>query len=367
MEPDQLLYTLALQHVPNLGDSTAKKLIRHFGSAENVFKEKKSSLLKIDGIGKTRISEIENPMHLKEAEKELGFIQKNKISVSYFKEESYPEKLKHCQDSPLLLFSRGAIDLSRKRILSIVGTRQISEHGISFCEQLIEDLAPLEPVIISGFAYGTDITAHKAAIRSNLQTVACLAHGLNQIYPKAHKKYMNEMEENGGFFTDFWSTDTFDRNNFLKRNRIIAGLSEATVVIESAEKGGALVTADIANSYDREVFAVPGRPGDKSSIGCNELIKSQNARVLTSAADIAYMLNWRNNEHDLKPVQKKLFIDLGAEEQLLYDQLQLQGKTELDLLALQCKIPTFKTASLLLSMELKGAVRPLPGKLFEIA
>lgn len=367
MEPDQLLYTLALQHVPNLGDSTAKKLIRHFGSAENVFKAKKSSLLKIDGIGKTRISEIENPMHLKEAEKELGFIHKNKISVSYFKEDSYPEKLKHCQDSPLLLFSRGTINLNRKRILSIVGTRQISSHGISFCEQLIEDLAPLEPVIISGFAYGTDITAHKAAIRNNLQTVACLAHGLNQIYPKAHKRYMTEMEENGGFFTDFWSTDTFDRNNFLKRNRIIAGLSEATVVIESAEKGGALVTADIANSYDREVFAVPGRPGDKSSIGCNELIKSQNARVLTSAADIAYMLNWRNNENDLKPVQKRLFIDLGAEEQLLYDQLQLQGKTELDLLALQCKIPTFKTASLLLSMELKGAVRPLPGKLFEIA
>ncbi|TQI69423.1 DNA processing protein [Gramella sp. Hel_I_59] len=367
MEPDQLLYTLALQHVPNLGDSTAKKLIRHFGSAENVLKEKTSSLLKIDGIGKTRISEFDNPIHLKEAEKELGFIQKNKINVSYFKEDSYPEKLKHCQDSPLLLFSRGIINLNRKRILSIVGTRQISSHGISFCEQLIEELAPLEPAIISGFAYGTDITAHKAAIKNKLQTVACLAHGLNQIYPKTHKKYMTEMEENGGFFTDFWSTDTFDRNNFLKRNRIIAGLSEATVVIESAEKGGALVTADIANSYDREVFAVPGRPGDKSSIGCNELIKSQNARVLTSAADIAYMLNWRNNENDLKPVQKKLFIDLGAEEQLLYDQLQLQGKTELDLLALQCKIPTFKTASLLLSMELKGAVRPLPGKLFEIA
>ncbi|WP_026913603.1 DNA-processing protein DprA [Christiangramia portivictoriae] len=367
MEPDQLLYTLALQHVPNLGDSTAKKLIRHFGSAENVFREKKSNLLKIDGIGKTRIGEIEDPLHLKEAEKELHFIQKNKIHVHFFKEDDYPEKLKHCQDAPLLLFSRGNIAMHRRRILSIVGTRQISSHGISFCEQLIEELAPLDPVIVSGFAYGTDITAHKAAIRNKLQTIACLAHGLNQIYPKPHKKYMQEMEENGGFFTDFWSSDTFDRNNFLKRNRIIAGLSEATVVIESAEKGGALVTADIANSYDREVFAVPGRPGDKSSIGCNELIKCQNARVLTSAADIAYMLNWRTVEQDLKPIQKRLFIELEAEEQVLFDQLQIQGKTELDLLALQCKIPTFKTASLLLSMELKGAVRPLPGKLFEIA
>ena len=154
----------------------------------------------------------------------------------------------------------------------------------------------LDPVIISGFAYGVDITAQKAAVKNKLQTVGCLAHGLNQIYPRSHKKYMNEIEENGGFFTDFWSTDNFDRNNFLKRNRIIAGLSEATIVIESAEKGGALVTADIANSYDREVFAVPGRPTDKYSSGCNNLIKAQKAHVLTSAADLAYILNWELDE-----------------------------------------------------------------------
>ena len=365
MNSGDLLYTLALQHIPNLGDTTAKKLIRHFGNAENIFREKKSNLLKLDGVGNTRIKEINDPRHLKAAEEELKFIDSNRITCHYFQESDYPEKLKHCIDGPVLLFSRGNIDLNRKRIISIVGTRQITLHGVSFCEKLIEDIAPLDPVIVSGFAYGVDITAQKAAVKNGLQTIGCLAHGFNQIYPKIHKKYVSQVEENGGFFTDFWSTDKFDRNNFLKRNRIIAGLSEATVVIESAEKGGALVTADIAGSYDREVFAVPGRPTDKFSSGCNNLIKAQKAHVLTTAADLAYILNWEIEEKQ-KPVQKQLFVELEDDEQKLYEFLKTRGKTELDLLALNCNFPTFKTASLLLNMELKGVIRPLPGKLFEV-
>jgi DNA processing protein len=365
MENDDLLYTLALQHVPNLGDTTAKKLIRKFGTAQEVFKEKKRNLLKINGIGASKLADLNDPKNLKEAEAELKFIEKNNIEVHFFQDSTYPEKLKHCLDGPVLLFSKGKIDLTKKRIISIVGTRQITAHGISFCEKLIEDISALDPVIISGFAYGVDITAQKAALKNDLQTIGCLAHGLNQIYPKAHKKYMSDIEENGGFFTDFWSTDKFDRNNFLKRNRIIAGLSEATIVIESAEKGGALVTADIANSYDREVFAVPGRPSDKYSLGCNNLIKSQNAHVLTSAADLAYILNWKTEEKP-REVQKQLFVQLEDDEQKIYNFLENSGKTELDQLALNCNFPTFKTASLLLNMELKGAVRPLPGKLFEL-
>ena len=190
-------------------------------------------------------------------------------------------------------------------------------------------------------------------------------HGLNQIYPGAHKKYVKQVEENGGFFTDFWSSAIFDRNNFLKRNRIIAGLSEATVVIESAEKGGSLVTADIANSYNRDVFAVPGRPEDLQSKGCNNLIKSQKANMLTSAADLVYLLNW-NVETESKPVQKQLFVSLDTEEEELYEFLKIRGNAQLDTIAINCKFPTFKTAGLLLNMELKGVVRPLPGKLFEI-
>ncbi|GAA4309829.1 DNA-processing protein DprA [Pontixanthobacter gangjinensis] len=365
MNSEDLLYTLALQNIPNLGDTTAKKLIRKFGNARNIFAEKSSNLVKIDGVGQGRIQELKDAKYLRAAENELKFIQDNAIEVYYFQEEQYPEKLKHCLDGPILLFSRGKIDLRRKRMLSIVGTRQVTSHGISFCEDLIEKLAILDPVIVSGFAYGVDITAQKAAVKNGLQTIGCLAHGLNQVYPKSHKKYIREIEENGGFFTDFWSTDNFDRNNFLKRNRIIAGLSEATVVIESAEKGGALVTADIANSYDREVFAVPGRPGDRFSIGCNNLIKTQQAHVLTSVADLAYILNWEIEEKE-KVVQKQLFIELEEDEQKLYNLLKERGKTELDLLALNSNFPTFKTASLLLNMELKGAVRPLPGKLFEV-
>ncbi|MCM4155052.1 DNA-processing protein DprA [Gramella sp. AN32] len=365
MTGNDLFYALVLQHIPNMGDATAKKLIRKFGSAENVLKEKKSALLKLDGIGEAKVRDLQNKEHFKAAEEELKFIEKNNVQTHYFLEGSYPEKLKHCLDSPIILFSRGNINLNKRKIISVVGTRQITAHGITFCEKFIEDLEILNPVIVSGFAYGVDICAHKAAIKNELQTVACLAHGFQTIYPKAHKKYINQMMENGGFYTDFWSTDKFDRNNFLKRNRIIAGLSEATVVIESAEKGGALVTADIASSYDREIFAVPGRPTDKFSSGCNNLIRRQNAHVLTSAADLVYILNWKADE-DPKPVQKQLFVQLDSEEQKVYDYLNEQGKTELDALALNCNFPTFKTASLLLNMELKGAVRPLPGKIFEI-
>ena len=359
-----LLFILALQSIPNLGDSTAKKLIRHLGSAEAVLNSKKASLLKIEGIGAIRIKELHDPKYLKRAEEELKFIEKNKIKVNYYKDEDYPEKLKHCLDGPILLFSKGNISLKNKRIISIVGTRNITAHGQAFCEELVADLAPLDPVIISGFAYGVDITAQKAAVKHNLQTIGCLAHGFNQIYPKTHSKYVAQIEENGGFYTDFWSSQTFDRNNFLKRNRIIAGLSEATVVIESAEKGGSLVTADIANSYNREVFAVPGRATDSQSKGCNNLIKSQNAHLLTSAADLIYILNWQLEE-EKRTVQKQMFVELEPQEQLIFDYLN-QGKQQLDVIALECKIPTYKVAGILLDMELKGVVRPLPGKLFEV-
>jgi len=364
MTDSELLSTLALQSAPNLGDSTAKKLIRHFGSAEAIFKTKKQNLLEIDGIGNIKLQGLFDADRFKLAESELKFIRSNGINIHYYQDIDYPEKLKHCNDGPILLFSKGNIDLKKKKILSIVGTRKITSSGAVFCEKLIEELAIMDPVIISGYAYGVDITAHKAAMRNGLQTIGCLAHGFNQIYPKTHVKYSVSMEKNGGFFTDFWSSDKFDRNNFLKRNRIIAGLSEATVVIESADKGGSLVTADIANSYDREVFAVPGRPTDLQSSGCLNLIKSQNAHVLTSAADLIYILNW-NSQDNTAAVQKQLFIELETQEQLLYNFLQEAGKQQLDHIALNCKMPTYKAAGILLEMELKGAIRPLPGKLFE--
>ena len=366
MTETDLLYTLALQHVPKIGDITAKKLIAHCGSAEAVFKEKKRNLLKIDGVGAILLEGLFEPVHLKEAEKEIAFIKEHKINVFYFEEANYPEKLKHCIDGPILLFQTGNINLKNQRVISIVGTRKITTNGMAFCEELIETLLPFNPVIVSGFAYGTDITAHKAALKHKLQTIGCLAHGLNQVYPKVHKKYMTEVENNGGFFTDFWSSDTFDRNNFLKRNRIIAGLSEATIVIESAEKGGSLVTADIANSYNRDVFAVPGRVNDILSVGCNNLIKHQKAHMLTNPLDVPYMLNWELEASNKPVVQKQLFVELDDTEKIIYNYLKENEKQQLDTIAINCQMPIFKVASLLLNMELKGVIRPLPGKLFEV-
>ncbi|RLD30636.1 MAG: DNA-protecting protein DprA [Bacteroidetes bacterium] len=362
---NELLCTLALQRVPNLGDISAKKLLSVVGSAEGIFQEKRVNLLKIDGIGNLKLQGLSKKLLLAEAEEELKFIRDNQISCCYFLDSTYPDRLKHCLDGPILFFEKGNIDLKCKKILSNVGKRRATTQGIAFCEKLVEDLVPLNPVIVSGFAYGIDITAQRAAIDHGLQTIGCLAHGLNQIYPKTHKRYVSKVEENGGFITEFWSDDPFDRNNFLKRNRIIAGLSEATIVIESAEKGGSLVTADIANSYDREVFAAPGRATDSQSQGCNNLIKTQQAHLLTSAADIIYMLGWELEDSNPKPRQTKLFAELSEEEIIIWKHLKNRDKELLDTIALECRLPTFKVASLLLNMELKGVVRPLPGKLFQ--
>jgi DNA processing protein len=366
MSDHEFIYTLALQNVPKIGDITAKKLIQHCGSAEAVLKEKKHNLLKIDGIGSIVIADVFNPMHLEAATKEWQFVKDNDITPLYFMDANYPEKLKHCIDSPIVLFQAGKINTHKQRMISIVGTRKITTSGIAFCEQLVEQLAVFNPVIVSGFAYGTDITAQKAALKHNLQTIGCLAHGLNQVYPKTHKKYVAEVEKNGGFLTEFWSTSNPDRENFLKRNRIIAGLSEATIVIESAERGGSLVTADIANVYNRDVFAVPGRVTDSQSMGCNNLIKQQKANLLSTPMDVPYILNWQL-ENDKKPaIQKQLFVELDDQEKAIYNYLKVNDKQLLDIIALECDMPIFKVAGVLLNMELKGVIRPLPGKLFEL-
>ena len=290
MTDTDILAILRLQNAPNIGDVTAKKLISHCGSPAAVFTDKLHQLQKIDGIGSFTIRGLHDAEHREAAEAELRYIKDNNIRHSFFTDSDYPAYLKHCIDSPVLLFKRGNIDLEGRKIISIVGTRKMTSYGTSLCEELIEKLAPLDPIIVSGFAYGVDICAQRNAVKHNLQTIGCLAHGLNQIYPKVHGKYTADIEKNGGFLTEFWSTSNPDRENFLKRNRIIAGMAEATIVIESAEKGGSLVTADIANSYNRDVFAFPGRTKDNYSVGCNNLIKQQKAHMITSAADLLYIL-----------------------------------------------------------------------------
>lgn len=366
LSKSELRYTLALQRVPNLGDTSAKKLLRAVGSAEAIFKEKKSNLLKVDGIGSFRLQDLNANILLDEADAEIIFLEKENIKYQYFEDSAYPDNLKQCLDGPILIFHAGNIDIQNKKIISIVGTRKVTSYGTYFCEKLVEELSVLNPVIVSGLAYGVDICAHKAAMQHGLQTIACTAHGFNQVYPKVHKKYVAKIEEHGGFITEFWSSDSFDRNNFLKRNRIIAGISEATIVIESAEKGGSLVTADIANSYDRDVFAIPGRASDSQSQGCNNLIKTQRAQMITSAADLIFQLGWHLDDEKPKTHQTQLFVELNDEEKIVFHYLKEKDKELLDVIAIQCNLPTFKIASILLAMELKGVIRPLPGKLFQL-
>ena len=327
---------------------------------------KKNQLQKIEGIGAAAVKNIHDKAVFAKAEAELQFLSQEQITSLYFQDDAYPFRLKHCYDSPVLLFQAGNIDLQNQRIISIVGTRQITTYGMEFTKKLIEEISPLNPIIVSGFAYGVDIYAHQIAMDCGLQTIGVLAHGLNQIYPKTHKKYMAKMEQNGGFLTEFWSTSNPDKENFIKRNRIVAGISEATIVIESAERGGSLVTANLANDYNRDVFAVPGRTTDKYSQGCNNLIKTQRANLLTSAADLVYILNWELQRESQKVVQKQLFVTLTEEEQIIYDYLQKTGKEMMDIIALECDFPIYRISSILLNMELKGVIRPLPGKMFEV-
>ena len=365
MDSEKLLAILRLQATKNVGDILAKKLIATVGSVENVFLEKKNSLHKINGIGTQITQHLFNESNLKKAAKEFEYILQNNVAFSYFLDDDYPQNLKHCVDAPILIFKDGNLNLNNNRVISIVGTRNMSSYGRDFCNQLIEDIKEYNPIIVSGFAYGVDICAHKAAIKNNLQTIAVLAHGLDEIYPKTHKKYIHEVNNNGGFITEFWHDEQPMRENFLKRNRIVAGLSKATIIIESAEKGGSLVTADIANSYNRDVFALSGRATDVYSKGCNNLIKNNQAHLLTSAEDIVKMLNW-DTQQVTTPKQKELFVELKPSEQKIYDYLQQNGKQLLDDIALNCELPTYQLSSILIQLELKGIIKPLPGKMFEV-
>ncbi len=367
LEKEKLLAVLRLQKTKTVGDILAKKLIAATGDVAQIFEEKTANLLKINGIGTLATKGLFDKETKKLAENEFEYIIKNNIATSYFLEDAYPKNLQQCIDAPILLFKDGNIDLHNDRIISIVGTRNMTSYGRDFCVELIQDLKEYNPIIVSGFAYGVDICAHKEALKNELQTIAILAHGFDQIYPKVHKRYINSVNENGGFITEFWHNESPLRENFLKRNRIVAGISQATIIIESADKGGSLVTADIANSYSRDVFAVPGRTSDLFSKGCNQLVKMNKAALLTSAEDIAKMLNWdlSQGKHS-KPKQHQLFIELSDVEQKTYDYLLKNGKQTIDVISLKCAIPIYKLAPMLLQLEMKGVLKPLPGKMFEV-
>lgn len=354
---------LALWAIPRIGSINSRKLIAYAKGIENVFKLSRKDLLNIPGFGNRIVEDILSKKQFEIADKELEFIEKFDIKITTYFDEDYPYRLKQSEDCPLLYFSKGQVIPDDRKYLSIVGTRNATLRGIEFCETLVHDLKERghDVAIVSGLAFGIDIAAHKAAVKENLPTIGVLAHGLEQIYPAKHRDTATQMLEKGAVISEFFSSMFPDKNNFIRRNRIIAGLSDATIVVESDIKGGSLVTADIANSYSRDVFAVPGRLGDKYSLGTNNLIKTNRASLLESVKDIEYLLGWDNKE---VPKQKQLFVQLTDEEEKLMQVFEDNEEINIDAICRLSGYTMAKVSAMLLNLEFSGVVKCLPGKIF---
>ena len=365
---EELKYLLALTMIPSIGPLTARKLIAYTGSAEAVFKENKQALIKIPGIGQILAERTSEAKLIHKAEEEIEFCNRLGIIVLNFYEEKFPARLKNCPDSPLIIFYRGDNCFNSLKTISIVGTRRASEYGTEICNTLAHEISEHYPdcIIISGLAYGIDYQAHLSAVKNNLRTIAVLGHGLHTIYPSQHKNLAFKIMENGCLCTDFASNMNPERNNFIKRNRIIAGLADATIVVESGIKGGALITADIASSYNRDVFAVPGRVGDAKSMGCNALIKNNKAGLIEGLKDLEYFLGWERGENRPAPRQKLLFTELTRDEEAIVTALKNEEKISLDLLSIKLQWPVSKTSSVLLNLEFEGIVRTFPGNYYRL-
>jgi DNA processing protein len=365
---NDLLYKIAVTCLPMIGDVNAKKLIAYCGSCEEVFKKNKLQLTKIPGIGDAIASAIiaEFNNALNRAEEELLFIEKHKIECQFFLDSNYPNRLKHCSDSPVLLYHKGNSNFGNQKCIAIVGTRNATENGKRITEKIIEEIAIHNPLIVSGLAYGIDICAHKAALKNGLQTTAVLAHGLDKLYPTQHKDTAKMMLQNGGLLTDYVSNTKPDRENFPSRNRIVAGMVDAVIVIEASNKGGALITAEIANNYSRDVFALPGRIDDVYSQGCNKLIKQNKASLIESAQDIAYICGWQQTKTKQKK-QQELFIELTHEEKIIIDILTKKDNSSVDDISLTSNFTMGKLSGILLNLEFKNLVKSLPGKIYTLA
>lgn len=360
------LYAIALSMIEGVGSINAKKLIAYTGGIEEVFREKKKNLLKIPGINENLVDQLQKADTLKAAEKELSFIQKNDIQILFYLDDEYPVRLKQCADSPILLYVKGIASLHQEKVISMVGTRSATEYGKICCEQIIQQLVDRNHkiLVVSGLAYGIDIAAHRAALKHKLQTVAVLGHGLNMIYPAAHTQYARDIAEQGALVTEYPSQITLDKALFVRRNRIIAGLADATIVIESAEKGGALITAELANSYNREVFAVPGRITDPYSSGCNRLIAENKARIFHTVDDLENALGWKRTEQP-RYIQTQLFADLSEEENIILNVIRNHDEMLIDLISLETNIPIHKVSAALLNLEFAGLIKSLPGKRYK--
>ena len=361
---NQKLYEIALTLVPGIGDVNGKKLVAYCGGAEAVFCEKKKALSQIPGVGDYTIKSIVNQDVMNRAAEEIRFLEKNGVKALFYLDQDYPKRLQHCHDSPMMLYYKGAADLNVSKVVGVVGTRNVTDYGRYAAEKIIEDLSSDNVLIISGLAYGVDSVAHRAALKYDLATVGVLGHGMQTIYPAENRKLSINMLEKGGVLTEFVSGTKPDKENFPKRNRIVAGMVDCLVVVESAVKGGAMITAEIANSYDREVFAIPGRVGDIYSEGCNQLIKINKANLLTTAADIRYVMRW-DVDNKVIPKQLRMFRDFSEDEQKVMDVFAGNNLVHLDDIIVGTDLSPSKIASVLLSLEFDGVLTALPGKRYQ--
>ncbi|MBR9921467.1 MAG: DNA-protecting protein DprA [Bacteroidetes bacterium] len=356
---EEILFQIALTQISGIGPRTAKKLISYCGGVEAVFKASAKSLDSIPSIGPQVIEAIQSFKDFDRAKRELEFIKKQHIQPLFYLDSNYPIRLKQYEDAPILLYFKGNTSLNAKRTLGIIGTRQPSPYGLTKCAELVAELVPYQPHIISGLAYGIDIQAHRAALRENLPTIGVLGHGLDRVYPMKHRQVASDMLQQGGLLTEFPTETRPDRENFPMRNRIVAALCDAIIVIESAEKGGSLITADFANQYHKDVFALPGRTSDPQSTGCNFLIKTHQAALLENAADIAYILGWSKEQEGAG--QGKLFQELELEEQRVVDNLREMEDGNFDELVYRMNLTAGQVSTIVLQLEFKGIVKSAPG------
>ena len=369
MNYNDLTYQIGLTLLNGVGDILTKNLIAYCGSAEQVFKMNKSQLEKIPGIGNyTANAILQSKTVLERAEKEIKFLENNSIKAFFFTDAEYPKRLKNCVDSPAMLYYKGSSNLNVKKIISVVGTRTPSVYGKQMTEQLVHDLTTCGCLVVSGLAYGIDITAHKAALDKGLETIGVLAHGLDLIYPSVHSQYAERMINKGGLLTEFITETKPEKENFPKRNRIVAGMCDALVVVESKREGGSLITATIANSYNKDIFAYPGKANDSLSEGCNGLIKSNRAHLIENASDLLYIMNWQEKLQDKKQktTQIPLLLNLSNEEQRIINAFSNSQKLHLDQICQITNLSISKASSHILQLEFSNLITSLPGKMYQL-
>ena len=364
MNDAELLQHLSLTMIPQVGDIQIGILLKHFGSAASVLNASPKALEEVPGIGTVRAASIRNCHVQQRVEAEWRFIQKNHITVLVKGNQGYPSKLEHCMDAPHVLYYKGSSDLLNKRVVSVVGTRSPSQYGKDRVVELMAVLGQYNVMVVSGLAYGIDTLVHKEALNNRLETIGVLGHGLDQLYPHANKALAAEMLQQGGLLSEFMEGIKPEKQNFPKRNRIVSGMADAVVVVESGSKGGSLITADIANSYNKDVLAYPGRATDPSSKGCNQLIRNHKANLITCGQDLVEFMNWAEDQHQSSKVQHAVKASLSDEENVILSIISHHDPCPIDLLTNVSGLNPGLVSAHVLSLEMAGLITSLPGKLY---